>query len=169
MNAGGRGRRAVGPGARSQPSLRQAQLSCGSTESEGRKVDRGSRSHVTTVTRPLTRSVGSGRVSVEKRLRSHNPALRPGSRATVSNGERRRGCGLRAARFRPRRRGWAESTGKMEAMRDGNDLPAKSGVFDGSGLRGCGCRSRRRMESGKESALGVPGPVIARNGLLRAS
>ena len=60
----------------------------------------------------------------------------------------------------------AETTGKMEAMRDGNDLPARSGVFDGSRLCGCGCRSRRRMESGKESALGVPGPpVIARNGL----
>ena len=62
--------------------------------------------------------------------------------------------------------GRAETTGKMEAMRDGNDLPARSGVFDGSRLCGCGCRSRRRMESGKESALGVPGPpVIARNGL----
>ncbi len=62
------GTRAVGPGAWSQRALRRAQLSCGSTKSEGRNVCRGSRSHVTIVTRLLTRSVGSGCVSVGKRV-----------------------------------------------------------------------------------------------------
>ncbi len=88
---------------------------------------------------------------VEKRLRSHNPALRAGPRATVSNGERRSRTG---ARFGAKRCGEARATGKIGAMQDGNDLPTRSEAFDGSRLSGCVCGKWKENGVGQRICLG---------------